>query len=162
MDHSEDEVIAIFALVILSYLLHRQRHVARPRQYWVHPMNLSRDQDSVKLRLDRLEQFPDRFNSYFRMKPNTFKTLLESIRGRIQKQDTVMRTAIDPITRLYVTLHYLATGSSYQVIATHYALGRSTVSSIIQDTCQAIVDVLGPVYLKPPSSHQEWRSIADK
>ena len=66
------------------------------------------------------------------------------------------------MTRLYVTLHYLATGASYQVIATHYALGRSTVSGIIQDTCQAIVDIFGPIYLKPTTSHAEWRNIAEK
>lgn len=103
-----------------------------------------------------------RFCSYFRMKPQSFSYLLEAIHERIKRMDTNMRKAIDPKTRLYVTLHYLATGASYQVIATHYALGRSTVSGIIQDTCQALVDILGPIYLKVPTTHLEWRNIADQ
>lgn len=76
--------------------------------------------------------------------------------------DTQMRKAIDPETRLYVTLHYLATGSSYNSIAFHYALGKSTVSGIIIDTCKAIVEVLGPVHLQAPQSQEDWKRIAEK
>ncbi|XP_067948826.1 uncharacterized protein [Watersipora subatra] len=163
IDEDIDIIFAFTCLLVCTYLFLRQRDRHQTeREHWVHPMNATRDEDSVRLRIDRLRNYPDRFHSYFRMRPNAFNHILQTINHRIRKNDTNMRKAIDPRTRLYVTLHYLATGTSYNVIATHYALGRSTVSGIIQDTCQAIVDIMGPIYLKPPTSHVEWRNIADK
>lgn len=133
------------------------------RRYWVHPMNMIREETSMRNRIEIMrESYPDRFFSYFRVKPETFNFILSSIRATIQRANTRMRRCIDPETRLYVTLHFLASGSSYQNIAVHYALGRSTISGIVVDTCKAIVDVLGPLYLKVPSTHAEWNSIAER
>ena len=73
-----------------------------------------------------------------------------------------MRAAIPPDTRLCVTLHFLATGMNFRTLAFIYALGRKTVSDIIYDTCAAIWDLLQPIYLRLPSTHFEWQSIADK
>lgn len=73
-----------------------------------------------------------------------------------------MRLAIPPDTRLCVTLHFLVTGMSFGTLAYIYALGRKTVSDIIYDTCEAIWDILQPIYLRLPSTHNEWQGIADK
>ena len=134
----------------------------RQRKWWVHPMNLSRGATSVRNRVEDLRDYPDRFFSYFRMNPATIDHLLSMIKDKIQKRDTVMRKSIDPATRLYVTLHYLATGSSHATIGFHYALGRSTVTSIIFDTCQAIWSQLSQISLDPPATHQQWKETADK
>ena len=67
--------------------------------------------------------------------------------------DIHMRRSIDPETRLYVTLHYLSSRSSCQAIAMRYALGRSTGSGIIFDTCKAMVDLLVSIYLKPAMTY---------
>lgn len=84
------------------------------------------------------------------------------IAHRITKQDTQMRPAIPADTRLCVTLHFLVTGMSFTTLAFIYALGRKTVSDIVYDTCEAIWDVLQPIYLRLPSTHAEWQNIADK
>ena len=105
----------------------------------------------MRNRIEQIREYPERFFSYFRINPETFDYILNSIKHKIQRLNTNIRVAIDPRTRLYVTLHFLSSGSSYQTIAMHYALGRSTVSAIVIDTCEAIISVLGPLYLKVPS-----------
>ena len=84
------------------------------------------------------------------MSPATFHQLLFKLTPRISKTDAQMRKAIDAETRLCVTLLHLAT----------YALGRKTVADIIQDTCEAMWDVLAPIYLATPQCHDDWRKIA--
>ena len=96
------------------------------------------------------------------MTPDTFNYLLGMIKNKIQRSDTVMRKAKDPQTRLCVTILHLATGANLRTLAFTYALGRKTVSDIIFDTCQAIWDILSPVYLKPLSTHAEWNRIAQQ
>ena len=73
-----------------------------------------------------------------------------------------MRAAIPPDTRLCVTIHFLVTGVSFKTLSYIYALGRKTVSDIVYETCNAIWDVLQPIYLCVPVTHQEWRHIVDK
>ena len=41
-------------------------------------------------------------------------------------------------------------------------MGKATVSNIIQETCQAIWDVLNEEYLRPPTSTEEWKNIANE
>lgn len=156
----ENMALALYLYIVHIYLLLQQQQ--EKRRYWVHPLNQSRDRTSVRNRIESMKDYPDRFFSYFRMTPQTFAYVLEAIRPRIQRLDTSFRRAIDPETRLYVTLHFLSTGSSYSTIAAHYALGVSTVSAIILDTCQAIVAILEPKFLKVPRSHREWKSIAKR
>lgn len=42
-----------------------------------------------------------------------------------------------------------------------FFLGVTTVRSVVHDTCQAIAEELAAVYLKVPSTPEEWIAIAD-
>ena len=53
-----------------------------------------------------------------------------------------MRRPISPGERLAVTFCYLVAGDSMQTISFSYRLGHSTVCHIMDDTCQAIWEVL--------------------
>jgi hypothetical protein len=94
------------------------------------------------------------------MTVENFDRILALIRPHIVRQDTMMRKAVEPGLRLAITLHHLAEGASHSSISLHYRLGRSTVSNIIYDTCDAIWEVLQPLYLKAPSGPSDWRRIA--
>eukprot|EP00795_Rhopilema_esculentum_P001769 gene1769-16252_t len=61
--------------------------------------------------------------------------------------------------RLVITLRYLATGSSQQTPSYSFRVACITVSNIIKKVCEAIYDVLTPIYLKPPTSADEWKRI---
>ena len=41
-----------------------------------------------------------------------------------------------------------------------FRIGRSTVCSIVEETCQAIYDVLMKEYVTPPSCAAEWEEIS--
>lgn len=132
------------------------------RKDWVHPINQKRHQLGLYQHLvQELRHDEERFRKYFRMTPDHFDDLLTLVRPLITKQDTVMRAAIQPGLKLAITLHHLAEGASHCSIAAHYRLGRSTTSMIIYETADALWTVLQPIYLKPPSSLEEWRRISD-
>lgn len=133
------------------------------RRVWVHEINVQRKEKGIyhtlvqELRLDN-----ERHGQYFRMDRDSFDHLLTLIGPTITKQDTQLRDAIEPGLKLAVTLHHLAEGASHKSIAAHYRLGRSTVSEIIYDTCEAIYNMLQPIYMATPQTTQAWKSIAQR
>ena len=83
---------------------------------------------------------------YIRMSKERFDHLLSLIREDIMKKDTPMRKAISAEERLVITLRYLSAGHSHRSLSFSFRVGRTTVSSIITEVCQAIYRVLQPVY----------------
>lgn len=96
------------------------------------------------------------------MSPQRFDHLLSLVEPLITKQTTTFREPISAGERLAVTLRYLASMESQQSLSFSYRIGKSTVSSIIKETCDALYTVLAPVYLCPPTSHADWKKIANK
>ena len=126
------------------------------------PLNQTRAPTSIMNRVQQLKQHPDRFFELFRMTPSTFQYLLNLVINRIRRQDTQMRRAIDAETRLCITLHHLTSGVNFRNLAFIYAIGRRTVSEIVYDTCDAIGEIVGALYMKMPASQQEWQAIANR
>ena len=94
------------------------------------------------------------------MSAETFEQLLTMVGPIISKKDTCMREVIGAAERLSLTIHYLAEGASQQSMSFQYRIGRSTISGIIHETCQAIWEALHEVYLKPPSNKNDWKEIS--
>ncbi|XP_025266672.1 protein ANTAGONIST OF LIKE HETEROCHROMATIN PROTEIN 1-like [Camponotus floridanus] len=92
--------------------------------------------------------------------PESFDELLNLVEPIIRKQETNFRKPISSTIRLLITLRYLASGDLMSSLAMSYRLGKSTVSGIIQDTCQAIWEVLQHRVLFQ-SSQQGWKKIVD-
>ena len=78
----------------------------------------------------------------------------------IAKEDTTFRNAISPGERLAVTLRFLASGESQQSLFFSYRIGRSTLSGILKETCDAIYASLSKVYLRPPTNKADWLNIS--
>ena len=95
------------------------------------------------------------------MTPERFSLLLREIGPSIIRQDTNFRRAIPPGERLAITLRFLVTGDSMQTISFSYRVGLSTVAGIINQTCEAIWNVLQPEYLKRPSDAAQWKRISE-
>ena len=95
------------------------------------------------------------------MSPESFKYILNVVGPSIQKNDSRFRKAISPSEKLSLTLHYLAYGSSQQSISFSYRLGRSTVSGIIKETCEAIWDCLSEKYCQSPQKQEHWKKISE-
>eukprot|EP00112_Aurelia_sp_Birch-Aquarium-sp1_P024049 Seg7421.1 transcript_id=Seg7421.1/GoldUCD/mRNA.D3Y31 product="Protein ANTAGONIST OF LIKE HETEROCHROMATIN PROTEIN 1" protein_id=Seg7421.1/GoldUCD/D3Y31 len=95
------------------------------------------------------------------MSKERFDHLFSLLEERIKKQNTRLRKAVSPRERLVITLRYLATGCSQQTLSYAFRVGRSTISYIIKEVCEAIYDLLAPIYMRPPSTSEEWKLIAE-
>jgi hypothetical protein len=75
----------------------------------------------------------------FRMSQETYLYLCEQLRQELQPESTQLRESVPVEKRVAVTLWCLATTSEYRTIAHLFGLGKSTVCTIVQQTCRAIV-----------------------
>ena len=94
------------------------------------------------------------------MSPERFDHLLGLVENSITKEDTNFRKAISAGGRLAATLRFLASGESQQSLSFVYLIGKSTLSRIIRETCDAIFEAVAGEYLHPASSTEEWENIA--
>lgn len=76
------------------------------------------------------------------MDETAYDKLLELIRPKIEKQDTMMRKAIPASQRLSITLRYLASGMDLEDLKFTCAIAPQTLERIIMETCEAIVEAL--------------------
>lgn len=151
----------------------KRRYKVRPlnRRRWVHGFYIS-----YFRRMKDID--PEQFFKYTRMNKMMFDALLTRVSPLIRKIN--MNQALCPEERLCMTLQYviywtemkhyswqvflicsfLSQGSSLQTIAWKYQVGKSTVHSIVKETCKAICAVLEPEYLKAPTSAADWQKIA--
>ena len=96
------------------------------------------------------------------MSPERFDHLLTLVGPLIVKQPCHAREPISPGEKLMVTLRYLATGESQQSLSFHFRLGRSTISHLLRETCDAVWEALSEDYLKTPSSTADWINISEE
>ena len=88
------------------------------------------------------------------MTPQHFEHLLSLIAPLISKKSTKLR--------LTLTLRYLASSDSQQTEAFNFRIGRSTVSMIIRETCEAIWSQIREMYLPTPTNPEEWKKISEE
>lgn len=75
------------------------------RRYGVHPVNRSRSTYGEYHHLYRnLRNFPDKFFQYLRMSVESFDSLLEKVKRKIEKQHANWKRPISPEEQLVITL----------------------------------------------------------
>ncbi|XP_044307839.1 protein ANTAGONIST OF LIKE HETEROCHROMATIN PROTEIN 1-like isoform X1 [Varanus komodoensis] len=77
----------------------------------------------------------------FRMSRQTFMELCDMLRPVLERQTTNMRAPITVEKQLAIAVWKLATPDSYRSVAECFGVGRSTVSRIVIEVCQALYDV---------------------
>lgn len=55
---------------------------------------------------------------------------------------------------------FLAAGDSIHGTSFNFLMGRATVCKIVSETCQALRDVLQPLYITCPKRADEWVKLA--
>ena len=95
------------------------------------------------------------------MSKERFDHLLCLIREKIIKKDTSFRTAISAEERLVIALRYLSDGMSQHPLSYSFRVGRTTISNILKEVCTSIYERLAPIYMKAPSTEEDWKHISD-
>ena len=97
------------------------------------------------------------------MSATTFDLLLrkvDPVLRRCRRYTSTIRAEISTAERLAVTIRYLATGNSQASLSFSYRMSRSTVCTIVRETCSAIWDALRSEYVNAPSSESDWRAVS--
>src|SRR4051794_21954248 len=73
-----------------------------------------------------------------------------------------IRTSISAEERLVITLRFLASGINYTCLEYTFRISNSRISGIVTETCEAIWELLQPIYLSVPNTPHEWTLIANR
>ena len=87
-------------------------------------------------------------------------TVIALMEPLVTKEDTNYRKSISPAEHLALTIRFLATGESQISLSFSFWIGKSTVSKIIAENCDALHSVFFPPYVKPPLSNNVWTVIS--
>lgn len=141
-----------------------ERDFMRDRRWWVRDW-LSRrpvhGQYDALLHELRLED-PASYRNFLRVDHETFLMLLHRLEGNLTKMTTRCRAPVTPALKLALTLRYLATGSSYRSLMYGFRVAHNTISGIVADVCQAIVDVFEAEVIQTPTEPQQWLEVAEQ
>ena len=156
--NSDEETILLIGLVISLPNKRKRKH-----KKWVRDI-FKRRNGGGSFNLVRETALADKkmFFRYMRMIPLSFEHLLSLVAAKITKQTTNYREPIPPQQRLSVTLRHLATGESHISLSLQYRIGCQTVSKIIPETCKKIYEAVAPIYMKMPTSPEEWLKISEE
>eukprot|EP00112_Aurelia_sp_Birch-Aquarium-sp1_P012114 Seg2545.4 transcript_id=Seg2545.4/GoldUCD/mRNA.D3Y31 product="hypothetical protein" protein_id=Seg2545.4/GoldUCD/D3Y31 len=93
------------------------------------------------------------YREMMRMKHEQFLEMLKLIEKDITPQQIVGgQKVISPMSRLTLTLRFLATGETYRSLAYQFQISKAAILYIINKVCLAIVKEMVPLYLKTPQN----------
>ncbi|XP_064475602.1 uncharacterized protein LOC135389490 [Ornithodoros turicata] len=138
--------------ILLLLLLWRKAAEPSLPRWWVREEWLYRGTEGAYNTMVRRMQSSDSelHYTFLRMSPSRFGHLLGLLKERLTKNPWG-RPAIPPEQRLAITLRYLATGDSLKSLAFLFRVGFTTARRVVLETCEAIWEVLQPVYLPEPT-----------
>ncbi|XP_077314623.1 uncharacterized protein LOC143934951 [Lithobates pipiens] len=151
----------VIVIIALEEEKKKRRKNRRKSRVWTKNWLLQREKFShINLLTNLRENNPEDYRNYLRMTQESFGMLLSHVRPHITKQDSCMRKAVSAEERLMATLRFLATGRSFEDMKITTGISAQSLGRIIPETCEAIIKVLQPQYLKFPTNSQEWKDLA--
>ena len=105
------------------------------------------------------------FQRKLRMDDDTFLNLLALLKFVIDpfispKESYHGAPTIKANERLKLTLRFLATGETFRSLGFRFRISRSAISYIFISVCEALINHLGNLCLKTPSTNEKWMSVA--
>lgn len=136
-------------VVVISMLLRQElekKKTKKKKRIWVRDWIARREKYGASSTLIKELKDEDTaaYRNLLRMDVVQFDNLLQMVYELIKKEDTQMRMAIPPKTKLEVTLRYLATGDSFKSLEYLFRVPECTISLFIPEVLTAISQVLEP------------------
>ncbi|KAF6204202.1 hypothetical protein GE061_002542 [Apolygus lucorum] len=82
-----------------------------------------------------------------------FEMLVGKVGPRVCRQNTNMRLSIRVATRLAIVLRFLATGDSFKSLMYTFRVHYTTISQIVPDVLQALIEGLKEFIKNPPRGY---------
>ncbi|XP_046864305.1 uncharacterized protein LOC124458306 [Xenia sp. Carnegie-2017] len=123
----------------------------RRRRFWVRPGRTSAWWDNFV----RQTVIEEEWCENFRMSRRSLHELADELRPYIEGKTTIMRSPVDVVKQVAVTLYYLSDEGRMRKTANAFGLSRQVVSKIIRKVCKAITIRLGPEYIKLPFTKED-------
>ncbi|XP_055622830.1 putative nuclease HARBI1, partial [Toxorhynchites rutilus septentrionalis] len=91
---------------------------------------------------DEVSKFSDKkFKNTFRFDRCTFNLLVKKLH-RLQREDTLWRSAIWLEKRIAIALYAFGSSAEYRTIGSLFGVGRTTTGELVIEICNAVVDVV--------------------
>jgi hypothetical protein len=150
-------------VLLMMQLVDDDTPIAVERRVWTRDWILRREERGAYHTICKELTVEDTlcFSEYMRMPHEKFVALVQAIGPLLTKQETHMRKSIEPNERLALAIRYVATGETFQSLFFQFRIGKSTISQIVMEVCDAINQVLGNQHLKTPNTVEKWHDIAD-
>lgn len=130
-------LLAATALMLSGYIIKKRKE---KRKLWIKKLYQNRIQYGNSL-LKELT-IDHSVSNFTRMSAGDIKYLCSLVAVKIQKCDTNYREAITVSERVLLTLRYLSTGNSYSSLQYLLGVSKQSISTIVPETCDAIIDAL--------------------
>ena len=127
------------------------------KKCWVRPWLERRKEEGCYHNLfqELLVEDTASFQEFIQMDKMHFNYLVEKLYPHLQKTDTVMRESIKPPEQCCLFLRYGASGKSFRSLEYQFRLSRRSISRIISNVAQALIDLFQKQYLRTPSNTEE-------
>lgn len=136
-------------------LLKRAGRQTRPRRFWVRPGRTSAWWNNFVSQTVIEEEWRENF----RMSRGSLYKLADELRPYIEGKETIMRSPVDVVKQVAVTLYYLSDEGRLRKTANAFGISRQVVSKIVRKVCKAITVHLGTKYIKLPFTEEEVNNL---
>lgn len=138
--HVQRRRIAVAAVTFILLKLLRKKLQKGKRRFWMKTIYKNRLESGTQLYAELVSDKVE--HNFARMNVNQFEILCSLLNNKLRKNDTNYRDAITVKERLLLTLRFLATGDSYVSLQYLFRISKQSISKIIPEVCEAIIDLL--------------------
>ena len=135
-----------------------RHHCSNGRKVWIRPGRTSSWWSNVLV--ERVVATEWKENC--RLSRDNVYRLCHELRPFLTKKKSNFRIPLSVELQVAVTLYYLSDESHYRKISNAFGIGKSTTSVIIRQTTFVIAYILGPKYIKMPSTKEDVRDSVEK
>ena len=90
-----------------------------------------------------------------------FDEIVQRLTPALTKKTTNWRAPLDPGLKVALTLRHIASGAKYREMQYGWRVPHNTISLVVREVCEAIVEEYRDELLAPPKTAAEWRQISD-
>lgn len=102
---------------------------------------------------------PRSFHNFMRMSPAMFDEIVQRLTPRLTKNNNC-RTPLEPGLKVALTLRHLASGSKYADMQYGWRVPDNTISIVVRDVCEAIIQEYAAEQMTCPTTEAGWRQLS--